>query len=116
MFQYRQFAGSSKPFILNRIFNTVDSSTTAFGVAKYDPTVPLVVSREFVCQALIFLQGHKPLYANEDVAEYNVTNLNNGFTVLTESQIFPGSVHMGKSYILSDELRPCGAFLFFDFN
>ena len=43
------------------------------------------------------MQGHKPIYANEDVAEYNVTNLNNGFTVLTESQIFPGSVHMGKS-------------------
>jgi hypothetical protein len=45
---------------------------------------------------LIDLQGHKPLYANDDVAEYNVTNLNNGFTVLTESQVFPGSVHMGK--------------------
>jgi len=25
------------------------------------------------------------LYTNEDAAEYNVTNLNNGFTVLTES-------------------------------
>jgi hypothetical protein len=34
---------------------------------------------------LFTLQGHKPLYTNEDVAEYNVTNLNNGFTVLTES-------------------------------
>ena len=29
-------------------------------------------------------------------AEYNVTDLSNGFTVLTESQTFPGSVHMGK--------------------
>ena len=28
--------------------------------------------------------------------EYNVTNLTNGFTVLTESQAFPGAVHMGK--------------------
>jgi len=36
------------------------------------------------------------VFANEDVAEYNVTNLNNGFTVLTESQVFPGSIHMGK--------------------
>jgi len=27
--------------------------------------------------------------------EYNVTNLTNGFTVLTESQAFPGAVHMG---------------------
>ena len=29
-------------------------------------------------------------------AEYNVTDLSNGFTVLTESQSFPGAVHMGK--------------------
>lgn len=29
-------------------------------------------------------------------AEYNVTDLSNGFTVLTESQTFPGAVHMGK--------------------
>ena len=28
--------------------------------------------------------------------EYNVTTLTNGFTVLTESQTFPGAVHMGK--------------------
>jgi len=67
----RRFAGSSKPFILNRIFNKVDTSTTAYNVAKYDPTQVLA--------------GHKPLYTNEDAAEYNVTNLNNGFTVLTES-------------------------------
>ena len=30
-------------------------------------------------------------------AEYNVTDLSNGFTVLTESTTFPGSIHMGKS-------------------
>ena len=41
-------------------------------------------------------QDLKLLYTNEDQAEYNVTNLNNGFTVLTESQVFPGAVHMGK--------------------
>ena len=45
----------------------------------------------------MFSQGHKPLYTNEMQAEYNVTDLSNGFTVLTESQTFPGSVHMGKS-------------------
>lgn len=50
-------------------------------------------------RCLLFLQGHKPVYANEDIAEYNVTNLNNGFTVLTESQVFPGSIHMGKYLI-----------------
>jgi hypothetical protein len=33
--------------------------------------------------------------------EYNVTNLPNGFTVLTESQTFPGAVHMGKYYLAS---------------
>ena len=32
-------------------------------------------------------------------AEYNVTDLSNGFTVLTESTTFPGSIHMGKSSI-----------------
>ena len=41
-------------------------------------------------------QGHKPLYTNELQAEYNVTELSNGFTVLTESQVFPGAVNMGK--------------------
>jgi len=41
------------------------------------------------------LQGHKPLYTNELQAEYNVTDLSNGFTVLTESSTFPGAVHMG---------------------
>lgn len=37
------------------------------------------------------------LYERGDEArEYNVTNLTNGYTVLTESQAFPGAVHMGK--------------------
>ena len=49
---------------------------------KFDPTVPF--------------QGHKPLFTNEVQAEYNVTSLNNGFTVLTETQTFPGAVNMGK--------------------
>ena len=38
----------------------------------------------------------KPQYANEVEANYNVTELSNGFTVLTESQTFPGAVNMGK--------------------
>lgn len=42
--QYRRFAGSSKPFILNRIFNSVDTSTTGYRTAKYDPAVMLAVS------------------------------------------------------------------------
>jgi hypothetical protein len=71
----------SNPGIIHRIFNKVDTRTTAYGVAKFDPTVQL--------------KDLKPLYTNEDQAEYNVTNLNNGFTVLTESQVFPGAVHMG---------------------
>jgi len=50
-------------------------------MAQNDPTVPL--------------QGHKPLYATDEEATYRVTNLNNGFTVLTESQTFPGAVNMG---------------------
>lgn len=64
------------------MFNKVDTKTHAYSMAKYDPTIQL--------------QGHKPLFAGEEVAEYNVTHLNNGFTVLTESQTFPGAVHMGK--------------------
>ena len=50
-------------------------------MAKYDPAQQLV--------------GHKLLHDQDSQAEYNVTNLSNGFTVLTESQVFPGPVHMG---------------------
>lgn len=50
-------------------------------MSKYDPAVPLT--------------GHKPLPRVDDVGEYNITNLSNGFSVLTESEVFPGSVHMG---------------------
>jgi predicted Zn-dependent peptidase len=63
------------------VFNTIDKNTTAYQVARYDPTVPL--------------KGHKPIEVQDQAPEYNVTNLSNGFTVLTESQIFPGAVHMG---------------------
>mmetsp|Transcript_43646 Transcript_43646/g.57835 ORF Transcript_43646/g.57835 Transcript_43646/m.57835 type:complete len:116 (+) Transcript_43646:182-529(+) len=73
----------TRPTIFHQALDIVDTKTTAFSVAKADPTQPLA--------------GHKPLYTNELQAEYNVTDLSNGFTVLTESQTFPGAVHMGKS-------------------
>jgi processing peptidase subunit alpha len=41
------------------------------------------------------LSGHKPIERHDESHEYTVTSLENGFTVLTESQSFPGAVHMG---------------------
>lgn len=41
------------------------------------------------------MQGHKPIEKEDQQAEYNVTSLLNGFTIITESQTFPGPVHMG---------------------
>ena len=35
----------------------------------------------------------RPIEAVDQAPEYNVTTLSNGFTVLTESQTFPGAVH-----------------------
>jgi hypothetical protein len=78
-------AGRVRPRILNRVFNTVDRGTTAFSANKYDPTVPF--------------QNMQPVYAESAEASYNVTELSNGFTVLTESQVFPSTVNMGKSRI-----------------
>ena len=74
-------AFGSNPGIMARVLNTVDRNTTAYTVAKQDPTVPL--------------KGHKPIEAQDKAAEYHVTKLSNGFTVLTESQTFPSGVHMG---------------------
>lgn len=71
----------SNPGIFSRLLNTLDTNTTAYSVAKFDPTIPL--------------KSHKPVEATDKTPEYNVTNLSNGFTVLTESQVFPGAVHMG---------------------
>jgi processing peptidase subunit beta len=67
--------------ILNKLFNTVDRGTTAFSANKYDPMVPY--------------QNMSPVYAESDEASYNITELSNGFTVLTESQIFPSAINMG---------------------
>ena len=55
---------SSKPFIINRIFNRVDSSTTAFGLAKYDPTQVLAVSK--VLCSKIFISAMLSLFTNVD--------------------------------------------------
>jgi len=74
-------AFSANPGIFHRIFNTLDKNTTAYQVARADPTAPL--------------KGLKTMEAQDVPREYNVTNLTNGFTVLTESQAFPGAVHMG---------------------
>lgn len=66
---------------------------------KYDPVAPFA--------------GHKPLFTNEVQAEYNVTSLNNGFTVLTESQTFPGAVNMGKSNSFQPEEKRRAAARFY---
>jgi len=42
--QQREFATRSNPGIVHRIFNKVDTRTTAYSMAKYDPTVQLQVS------------------------------------------------------------------------
>jgi len=79
----RQFAvsGRASPNILNRIFNTVDRGTTAFSANKFDPSVPFM--------------NRQPQYADAQEANIAVTELTNGFTVLTESQTFPTTVNMG---------------------
>jgi processing peptidase subunit beta len=71
----------TKPGILHRVFNTLDKGTHAYSVARFNPSVPL--------------KGHRTIETSDVAHEYNVTNLTNGFTVLTESQSFPGAVHMG---------------------
>eukprot|EP00343_Euplotes_focardii_P009906 CAMPEP_0205829076 /NCGR_PEP_ID=MMETSP0206-20130828/36986_1 /ASSEMBLY_ACC=CAM_ASM_000279 /TAXON_ID=36767 /ORGANISM="Euplotes focardii, Strain TN1" /LENGTH=155 /DNA_ID=CAMNT_0053131479 /DNA_START=37 /DNA_END=501 /DNA_ORIENTATION=- len=40
------------------------------------------------------LEGHAPIEIQDKDANYNVTHLQNGFTVLTESTVFPGPVNM----------------------
>ena len=61
--------------------NSVDTGTLAYGQATYNVETPL--------------SGHKSLTTKEQDAEYNVTELANGFTVLTESTTFPSNVNMG---------------------
>ena len=81
-------AYGNDPGILRRSFNMVDKSTTAYAVSVSDPKEPL---------------PNLQLTESSDVPhEYNVTNLTNGFTVLTESQSFPGTVQMGKFSFISE--------------
>lgn len=77
---YKRTFGTN-PGILHRVFNTLDRGTHAYGVARFDPNTPL--------------KGFKSIETNDVPHEYNVTNLTNGFTVLTESSSFPGTVNMG---------------------
>jgi processing peptidase subunit alpha len=71
---------STKPGVLHNALNTFDKSRESYSMATYDPTVEI--------------KGHKPIVRDDDVPEYNVTELANGFTVLTEKTIFPGPVNM----------------------
>jgi len=49
---------------------------------------------------LFFVQSQRSIETTDRAPEYNVTNLPNGFTVLTESQTFPSAVQMGKQHFL----------------
>lgn len=72
---------SSNPGIVHRVLNTFDRSTTAYSVVANTPADELA--------------GHEPIEIEKRDAEYQATTLSNGFTVLTESEDFPGPIHMG---------------------
>ena len=74
-------AFGSNPGIIHKVVNTFDKSTTSYSVGSYKPELEL--------------EGHQPLELDTAESEYQVTTLSNGFTVLTESEDFPGSVHLG---------------------
>jgi hypothetical protein len=63
------------------VLNTVDRGTLGYSQATYDVGATL--------------QGHNPIVTRDRTPEYNVTELSNGFTVLTESTDHPSNVHMG---------------------
>ena len=71
---------STQPGIFHKVLNTFDKSRPSYKMATYDPTQ--------------LLEGHNPVEIDDREPEYNVTHLQNGFTVLTESTIFPGPVNM----------------------
>jgi hypothetical protein len=71
----------TKPSMLHRVLDTMDTNTHSYQVATYRPDMPL--------------EGHKIIQGQDRPAEYNVTHLSNGFTVLTESTTFPGTVNLG---------------------
>lgn len=74
-------AFGSNPGIPYRIMNTFDRSTTTYQMATLTPGEELA--------------GHQPIEAEKRDSEYQATTLSNGFTILTETEDFPGSVHMG---------------------
>jgi len=65
------------------VFNTVDKHTHAYKIAAFDPMQPFVEKNQ------------KAIETMDLAPEYNVTNLPNGFTVLTESTTFPSAIQMG---------------------
>lgn len=71
----------SNPGIVHQVLNTFDRSTTAYSVSSMTPNDELA--------------GHEPIEIEKRDCEYQATTLSNGFTVLTESEDFPGPVHMG---------------------
>lgn len=68
-------------FLILEVFNVQDTSCPHYRAATFNPVLPL--------------DTHKPQYTKNQAANYQVTKLNNGITVLTESQIFPNVVDMG---------------------
>merc|ERR1712086_278557 len=100
LFRTIRRAYGTKPNIFQRVFNTVNEATHAQSIVKHDPLQPL--------------SGHQVVHAEDRQQQYNMTPLNNGFTVLTESASFPGAVHMGKYHLLYafniyklNKLSPC---------
>lgn len=71
---------STGPGVVHRVLNTFDKSRPSYKEATFDPAVSL--------------KSHSPIELSDKTPEYNVTQLSNGFTVLTESTIFPGPVNM----------------------
>jgi processing peptidase subunit alpha len=73
-------AFSTNPNIANRVMSTFDKSRESYKLASFDPV------QEF--------SQHAPQVIADNKPDYQVTHLANGFTVLTESTIFPGPVNM----------------------
>jgi predicted Zn-dependent peptidase len=75
----------AQPFSLKRsvleVFNVQDASCPHYRAATFNPILPL--------------DGHKPQFTKNQPANYQVTKLKNGITVLTESQTFPNVVDLG---------------------
>jgi processing peptidase subunit alpha len=66
---------------LLEVFNRQDLSDPHYQAAVFNPLFPL--------------ENHKVQYRQDASANYEVTKLKNGITVVTESQVFPNVVDMG---------------------